>query len=76
MMDEQGPAEVSVEDPDELDCAPPGAKLVVYPIRFPADRVEQLRRVAESRDVKPTVLVRDFTLMMLDVVDRKGAETR
>lgn len=38
----------------------------VYSVRIPVDRLEQLRRLAETRDVAPTALVRQFVLEALD----------
>ncbi len=38
----------------------------VYSVRIPVDRLEQLRRLADTRGVAPTALVRQFVLEALD----------
>lgn len=38
----------------------------VYSVRIPAERLEQLRRLAEERGVRPTALLRQFVLDRLD----------
>lgn len=38
----------------------------VYTVRIPADRIEQLREVAEARGVAPTALMRGWVLAQLD----------
>lgn len=47
----------------------PGDPSQVYSVRIPVDRLEQLRRLAEERGVRPTALLRQF------VLDRLDAET-
>lgn len=39
---------------------------MVYTVRIPADRIEQLRVVAEARGVAPTALMRGWVLAQLD----------
>jgi hypothetical protein len=58
--------------PDNLTEAPEGEELLIYPVRIPADRVGQLVRVARQRGVKPSELMRDFTLLLLDVNSPRG----
>lgn len=41
----------------------------VYSVRIPVDRLDQLRRLAEDRGIRPTALLRQF------VLDRLDAET-
>jgi hypothetical protein len=41
----------------------------VFQLRLPALRIEQLRRLAESRDVPPTALVMDWVIERLDKED-------
>lgn len=38
----------------------------VYSVRIPVERLEQLRRLAEDRRVRPTALLRQFVLERLD----------
>ncbi|MPY85144.1 MAG: hypothetical protein GEV00_17890 [Actinophytocola sp.] len=38
----------------------------VYGLRLPADRIEQLRRVAHARGVEPSVLAREWVIARLD----------
>jgi hypothetical protein len=38
----------------------------VYSVRIPVDRLAQLRRLADERDVAPTALLRQFVLERLD----------
>lgn len=38
----------------------------VYSVRIPVDRLEQLRRLAEDRGVRPTALLRQFVLDRID----------
>lgn len=38
----------------------------VYSVRIPVERLAQLRRLADERDVAPTVLLRQFVLERLD----------
>jgi phage terminase small subunit len=39
----------------------------VYSVRIPVDRIAQLRRLAETRGVAPTALLRQFVLERLDI---------
>lgn len=39
---------------------------MVYTVRIPADRIEELREVAEARGVAPTALMRGWVLAQLD----------
>lgn len=38
----------------------------VYGLRLPAERIEQLRRIAEARGVEPSVLARQWVIDRLD----------
>ncbi len=38
----------------------------VYSVRIPVERLEQLRRLAEGRGVRPTALLRQFVVDRLD----------
>lgn len=38
----------------------------VYSVRIPVERLEQLRQMAETRGVQPTVLMRQFVLERID----------
>ncbi|MGH4013996.1 MAG: hypothetical protein ACRDSL_08735 [Pseudonocardiaceae bacterium] len=42
----------------------------VYGLRLPAERIEQLRRVAEARGVEPSVLARQWVIDQLDTVEQ------
>jgi DNA-binding transcriptional MerR regulator len=48
---------------------PPREPSQVYSVRIPAVRLEELRRLAEERDLPPSALMRDWTL------DRLAIET-
>lgn len=39
-----------------------GEATQVYSVRIPVDRLEELRRLADERGVRPTVLLRQFVL--------------
>lgn len=39
---------------------------VVYSVRIPVDRIEELRQLAADRDVQPTALIRTWVLAQLD----------
>jgi sugar phosphate isomerase/epimerase len=49
--------------------APGGSR--VYGLRLPADRIEQLRRLAEARGVEPSALARQWVLAQLDAAERR-----
>jgi aryl-alcohol dehydrogenase-like predicted oxidoreductase len=40
----------------------------VYGLRLPAERIEQLRQIAQARGVEPSVLARQWVIDQLDVV--------
>jgi len=50
----------------------------VYGLRLPAERIEQLRRLAEARGVEPSVLARQWVIDALDAAEqfRDRAEER
>lgn len=48
---------------------PPKNPSAVYSVRIPADRIEQLRRVAAERGVQPTALIRNWVLAQLDAAE-------
>jgi hypothetical protein len=52
---------------------PPRNPSAVYSVRIPADRIEQLRRVAVECGVQPTVLIRTWVLAQLDATEEDGA---
>jgi hypothetical protein len=54
---------------------PPKNPSAVYSVRIPADRIEQLRRVAAERGVQPTALIRTWVLAQLDAAEQ-GDERR
>lgn len=39
---------------------------MVYTVRIPADRIEELREIAQARGVAPTALMRGWVLAQLD----------
>jgi len=41
----------------------------VYGLRLPAQRIEQLRRIAEARGVEPSVLARQWVIDQLDAAE-------
>jgi hypothetical protein len=43
---------------------------MVYTVRIPASRVEQLRELAEARGLAPTALLRSWVLTQLDAASR------
>jgi hypothetical protein len=51
---------------------------VVYGLRLPADRIEQLQRLAAARGIEPSTLVRQWIIAQLDAgehgVRDRGAE--
>lgn len=51
---------------------------VVYGLRLPADRIEQLQRLAEARGIEPSALVRQWIIAQLDATEHgfrdRGAE--
>ncbi|GAA3437297.1 hypothetical protein [Kutzneria kofuensis] len=49
---------------------PPKNPSAVYSVRIPADRIEQLRRVAAERGVQPTALIRSWVLAQLDAAEQ------
>jgi hypothetical protein len=55
---------------------PPKNPSAVYSVRIPADRIEQLRRVAAERGVQPTALIRTWVLAQLDAVEQGDERTR
>jgi aryl-alcohol dehydrogenase-like predicted oxidoreductase len=55
---------------------PPKNPSAVYSVRIPADRIEQLRRVAAERGVQPTALIRTWVLAQLDAAEAGGERTR
>jgi aryl-alcohol dehydrogenase-like predicted oxidoreductase len=49
----------------------------VYGLRLPAERIEQLRRIAEARGVEPSALARQWVITQLDAAEQvqdKAAE--
>ncbi|MGH4019305.1 MAG: hypothetical protein ACRDT0_08730 [Pseudonocardiaceae bacterium] len=50
----------------------------VYGLRLPAERIEQLRRIADARGVEPSVLARQWVIDRLDAAEqvRDQAEER
>ena len=42
----------------------------VYGLRLPAERIEQLRRIAEARGVEPSVLARQWVIDRLDAAEQ------
>ncbi|MGH3940396.1 MAG: hypothetical protein ACRDTG_17525, partial [Pseudonocardiaceae bacterium] len=42
----------------------------VYGLRLPAERIEQLRRIAEARGVEPSVLARQWVIDHLDSAEQ------
>lgn len=46
-----------------------GGTSPVYGLRLPAERIEQLRRIAEARGVEPSVLARQWVIDQLDAVE-------
>ncbi len=42
---------------------------VVYGLRLPADRIEQLQRLAEARGIEPSALVRQWIIGQLDAAE-------
>lgn len=42
----------------------------VYGLRLPAERIEQLRRIAEARGVEPSALARQWVINQLDAAER------
>jgi hypothetical protein len=55
---------------------PPRNPSAVHSVRIPADRIEQLRRVAAERGVQPTALIRTWVLAQLDAADRGDERKR
>jgi hypothetical protein len=49
--------------------APGGSR--VYGLRLPADRIEQLRRLAEARGVEPSALARQWVIAQLDAAEHR-----
>jgi len=43
----------------------------VYGLRLPAERIEQLRRLADARGVEPSVLARQWVIAQLDAAERQ-----
>lgn len=43
----------------------------VYGLRLPAERIEQLRRLAAARGVEPSVLARQWVVAHLDEAERR-----
>ena len=41
----------------------------VYGLRLPAERIEQLRRIAQARGVEPSVLARQWVIDQLDAAE-------
>lgn len=50
---------------------PPRTPSQIYTVRVPVDRVEELRRLADARGVRPSVLVRQWLLEKLDEESRR-----
>jgi len=50
----------------------------VYGLRLPAERIEQLRRIAQARGVEPSVLARQWVIDQLDAAEhtRNQAQER
>jgi hypothetical protein len=50
----------------------------VYGLRLPAERIEQLRRLAAARGMEPSVLARQWVIAQLDEADshRDAAQER
>jgi hypothetical protein len=46
--------------------APSVAPAAVYSVRIPVDRIEELRALAATRQIPPTVLIRRWVLAQLD----------
>lgn len=42
---------------------------VVYGLRLPAERIEQLQRLAEARGIEPSALVRQWIVAELDAAE-------
>lgn len=55
-------ADGSTETGGQRARAQAGEASQVYSVRIPVDRLEQLRRLADERGVRPTVLLRQFVL--------------
>ncbi|MGI9003243.1 MAG: hypothetical protein ACR2GH_16565 [Pseudonocardia sp.] len=49
---------------------------LVYGLRLPAERIAQLRELAEARGVEPSVLARGWVLDQLDAAQRARDEDR
>jgi len=49
---------------------------LVYGLRLPAERIAQLRELAEARGVEPSVLARGWVLDHLDSAQREGDADR
>lgn len=69
-----------IEDEEDeslgFSVQPPRSPSQVYSIRIPVERVEQLRKLAASRGVAPTKLIRDWVVERLDLantVDRRSS---
>lgn len=50
---------------------PPAEPTAVYSVRLPADRIEELRALAESRGTRPTSLLRAWAIENLDSAARR-----
>jgi hypothetical protein len=50
---------------------PPTEPTAVYSVRLPADRIDELRALAEARGTRPTSLLRAWALEKLDSAARR-----
>src|SRR5213593_983364 len=69
LAEEAALAETEVDSDDDVwvrSRRPPKAPSMVYSVRIPVDRVEELRRVAAAAGVEPSAMVRQWVLDRLD----------
>jgi len=48
----------------------------VYGLRLPVERIEQLRRVAQAREIDPNTLARQWVIAQLDEAEQSGNMAR
>jgi aryl-alcohol dehydrogenase-like predicted oxidoreductase len=48
----------------------------VYGLRLPVERIEQLRRVAQTRGMDPSTLARQWVIAQLDEAEQSGNTAR
>lgn len=56
----------SREASDYVKPLPPRAPAQVYSVRIPVDRLAELKALADSQDVAPSTMIRDWVLERLD----------